>query len=158
MRFALFAPCLIACSTGTLLAQVGPAIVSVSPVVVRQNVEAGQSFVGHVHPIRRSVIGSAVDGRVVEFKVNAGDYVTAKQPLAQLLTKQLEIQIAGAEADLKLKTSELQELQNGARPEEKREANAKMAAAQAASNSPLLQPVLLEAPQPFTSFGIWVVW
>ncbi len=132
MRFALFAPCLIACSTGTLLAQVGPAIVSVSPVVVRQNVEAGQSFVGHVHPIRRSVIGSAVDGRVVEFKVNAGDYVTAKQPLAQLLTKQLEIQIAGAEADLKLKTSELQELQNGARPEEKREANAKMAAAQAA--------------------------
>ena len=61
---------------------------------MRQNVEAGQSFVGHVHPVRRSVIGSAVDGRVVEFLVNAGDYVTAKQPLAQLLTRQIDIQIA----------------------------------------------------------------
>ncbi|MGC3971297.1 MAG: HlyD family efflux transporter periplasmic adaptor subunit [Pirellulales bacterium] len=132
MRFAPATVLALACMCGTLQAQVGPAIVSVSPVVVRQNVEAGQSFVAHVHPIRRSVIGSAVDGRVVEFPVNAGDHVKAKQPLCQLLTKQLEIQIAAAEADLKLKQEELRELKNGARLEEKREANAKMAAAQAA--------------------------
>lgn len=126
---AFFAPL---CLSSTLLAQAGPAIVSVAPVVAQQNIEAGQSCVAHVHPIRRSVIGSAVDGRVVEFPINAGDRVTAKQKLCQLLSKQMEIQIAAAEADLKLKQEELRELQNGARLEEKREANAKMAAAQAA--------------------------
>ena len=112
-------------------AQPGPAIVSIAPVVERKNVEAGHMFVGTVHPIRRSVVGSAVDGRVTDFPVNAGDKVAAKQPLAQLLTKQLEIQIAAAEADLRLKQEELRELKNGARPEELKEAKAKTAVAQA---------------------------
>lgn len=109
-----------------------PANVAVSPVISRKNAEVGHSFVGSVHPVRRSVIGSSLDGRVTEFLVNAGDRVTARQPLAKLLSKQIEIQIAAAEAELKLKQEELRELKNGARPEEKREAAARAAAAQAA--------------------------
>jgi len=105
----------------------GPALVSVAPLTERQNVEAGHVFVATVKPWRRSVVGSAVDGRVVEFPVKAGDAVKAKQPLAQLLTAQMDIQIAGAKADLLLKQEELRELKNGARPEEIREAKAKTA-------------------------------
>jgi HlyD family secretion protein len=117
--------------TSAARAQFGPALVSVAPVTQAQNVEAGHVFVGSVHPLRRSVIGSAVDGRVIEFPLNAGDPVKAKQPLAQLLTAQMDIQIAAAQADLRLKLEELRELKNGARPEEIREAKAKAAAAQA---------------------------
>ena len=109
----------------------GTALVSVAPVALKQNIEAGHVFVGNVHPWRRSVIGSAVDGRVVEFLVNAGDSVKAKQPLAKLLTAQMDIQIAAAKADLKLKQEELNELKNGSRPEEIREAKAKTASAHA---------------------------
>lgn len=107
----------------------GPALVSVAPVTAQQNVEAGHVFVATVKPWRRSVVGSAVDGRVTDFPVNAGDAVKAKQPLAQLLTAQIEIQIASAKADLLLKQEELRELKNGARPEEIREAKAKTAVA-----------------------------
>jgi RND family efflux transporter MFP subunit len=107
----------------------GPALVSVAPVTEKLNVEAGHDFVATVKPWRRSVVGSAVDGRVTEFPVNAGDAVKAKQPLAQLLTAQIEIQIAAAKADLLLKQEELRELKNGARPEEVREAKAKTAVA-----------------------------
>jgi len=132
MRINALVACLSAFLCGIAAAQQPPAIVSVAQVVESKNVVAGHSFVGTVHPIRRSVVGSAVDGRVTEFPVNSGDVVKAKQPLAHLLTKQLEIQIAAAEADLKLKQEELRELKNGARLEEKREAAARMAAAQAA--------------------------
>src|SRR5688572_8700532 len=44
----------------------GPAIVAVSPVVERE-VTAGQTFVGTVMPLRKAVVGSAVDGRVMEY-------------------------------------------------------------------------------------------
>jgi HlyD family secretion protein len=128
-RFALLAAI---CCANTAAAQMGPANVSVAPVIQRENVEVGHSFVGTVHPVRRSIVGSSLDGRVTEFLVNAGDKVTAKQPLAKLLSRQIEIQIAAAEAELKLKQEELNELKNGSRPEEKREATARAGAAHAA--------------------------
>jgi len=53
-------------------AQFGPAPVSVAPVVERE-IAAGQTFVGTVRPVRRSTIGSAVDGRVIEVMVEEGD-------------------------------------------------------------------------------------
>jgi len=120
------------CCVGTAAAQKRESNVSVAPVISRENIEVGHSFVGTVHPVRRSVVGSSLDGRVVEFLVDAGDRVTARQPLAKLLSRQIEIQIAAAEAELKLKQEELRELKNGARPEEKRESNARAAAAHAA--------------------------
>jgi HlyD family secretion protein len=92
--------------------------------VVQSDVTSGHAFVGTVMPTRVAVIGSAVDGRVTHFYVNEGDRVKADQPLAQLLTNTLEIQLAGAKAELELRRQELAELENGTRPEEVNQAKA----------------------------------
>jgi RND family efflux transporter MFP subunit len=105
------------------------------PVVVQQVVQrevlAGQTFIGTVMPRRISKVGSAVEGRVMEFLVNEGDPVTAGQPMVKLRTVTLEIQLAGARAEHQLRRHELEELQNGSRPEEIEQARARMLAAQA---------------------------
>jgi RND family efflux transporter MFP subunit len=111
-------------------AQQGPALVSISEVIER-DVAAAQSFVGTVMPLRTSAIGSAVDGRVLEYPVNEGDRVTKGQPLAQLLTETLQIELAAAEAELELRRQELAELENGSRPEEIEQAKSRMLAAKA---------------------------
>jgi RND family efflux transporter MFP subunit len=94
----------------------------ISPVVVSEVVErelaSGQTLVGTVMPARRSVIGSAVDGRVVDYGIKRGDAVTAKQPLAKLRTDQLEISLRAAKAELATRQASLEELKNGAREEE----------------------------------------
>jgi RND family efflux transporter MFP subunit len=110
--------------------QPGPVPVSVAAVVARE-VHATRSFAGTVMPLRASVVGSAVDGRVEEFLVNEGDRVTKGQPLARLRTRLLEIQIAGAKAEHELRKHELAELKNGSRPEEIAQAQAKAAASKA---------------------------
>jgi RND family efflux transporter MFP subunit len=84
----------------------------------------GQTFVGTLTPRRRSVVGSAVDGRMIDFMVNEGDWVTKGQPLAQLLTGTVEIEIAGAKAELALREQELAEMKNGSLPEEIAQAEA----------------------------------
>ena len=114
--------------------------VVVTPVVQRE-VSAGQTFVGAVVPPRRSVIGSAVDGRVSELYVEAGDSVgppspdedgnVRGQPIAQLLTDTISIEIASARAEMLLRQHELAELEAGSRPEEIAQANARLGAAQA---------------------------
>lgn len=111
----------------------GPANVVVAPVIERE-VSSRQTFVANVKPRRVAVIGSAVDGRVDEYLVDAGQAVVAKQPLAQLLTNTINIELAGAEAELSLRKAELAELQNGSRPEEVDLAEATMRAGEAANN------------------------
>ncbi len=103
---------------------------TVSTVVERQ-VREGQTFVGTVTPVRRSSVGSAVDGRVAEFPINNGDFVRKGQPLAQLLTETIGHEVAAARSELKLREVELLELENGTRPEELRRAKAVMLADQA---------------------------
>ncbi|MCA9023498.1 MAG: efflux RND transporter periplasmic adaptor subunit, partial [Planctomycetaceae bacterium] len=115
-----------------LPAQRGPAPVAVAEIV-QKDVAAGQTFVGTVHPIKRSVIGSAVGGRVAEFPVNEGDYVKAKQPLAQLLTNTINLEVEAEKAELKLRQHELEEMENGSRPDEIKRAKALMMAARAES-------------------------
>jgi RND family efflux transporter MFP subunit len=112
-------------SLNTARAQFGPAPIAVSPVVQRQ-VAAGQTFVGSVMPLKKSVIGSAVDGRIVEFLVNEGDFVKKGDVLAQILTGTIEIELAEAKAELQLRAEELAELMNGSRTEEKQQAEAHM--------------------------------
>jgi RND family efflux transporter MFP subunit len=80
------------------------------------------------------VVGSAVDGRVVEFAVNEGDQVKQGQKLAQLLTGTIDIEVAAAEAQLALRTHELAELRAGTREEEKAQAQARAAAAAAVAD------------------------
>jgi RND family efflux transporter MFP subunit len=107
-----------------------PAAVAVAPVVERE-VTASQTFVGTVMPLRKAVVGSAVDGRVIEYPLNEGDRVQKGQVLAQLLTDTVQLELAAAEAELVLRQEQLAELKNGTRPEEIEQAKARMVAAQA---------------------------
>ncbi len=112
---------------------VGPANVSVSQAV-QQNTAAGQTFVGTVLPMRRSTVGSAVDGRVLDFLVNEGDYVEKNQPLCQIRTKTFDIQLLAAKAELASRQQKLNELKNGTRPEEIAQAKAHALGTQAMVN------------------------
>lgn len=105
-----------------------PALVVVAPVVERE-VASGQNSVGTVMPVRRAIIGSAVDGRVIEFPVEEGERVEAGQKLAQLLTETITLELASAEAELDLRKHQLAELVNGTRPEEVEQLRARMNAA-----------------------------
>ncbi|MGE0761405.1 MAG: hypothetical protein AB7O38_30610, partial [Pirellulaceae bacterium] len=97
-----------------------PAKVIVTPVIQRE-LAAGQSFVGQVIPARRSVVGSAVDGRVVHVYVNDGDTVElvqeegaerqVGQPIVQLLTETISIEVAAAKAALELRKHEMAEME-----------------------------------------------
>ncbi len=107
-----------------------PSTIVAAPVVER-SVEAQQTFVGTVISPRVATIGSAVSGRVIECPFEEGDRVEANQPLAQLLTDTIKLEIAGAEAELDLRKEQLAELENGSRPEEIAQAKARMAAAEA---------------------------
>ncbi len=111
-------------------AQQSPSPVAVSTVIGRE-LATGQTFVGTVMPLKRSSIGSAVDGRVIEFLVNDGDAVSKNQPLARLRTETLEIELAAANAELQLRQEELAELENGSTPEELAQSKSRMLAAKA---------------------------
>lgn len=110
------------------IAQRGPALVEVRPAEQRE-VAPIQATLGTIMPTRRAVIGSAVDGRVVEFLVRAGDRVEQDQPLASLLTATISLELEAAEAELDLRQEELAELQNGSLPEEIAQAKARLEAA-----------------------------
>ncbi len=105
-------------------------LVVVSPVVEKE-VTVGQTFVGTVMPSKHATIGSAVDGRVIDYPLNEGDRVAKDQPLAQLMTDTIKLEIQAAEAELELRRQALAELENGTRPEEIAQAKARMAAAEA---------------------------
>lgn len=109
-----------------------PASSVVVAKVVERSVAAGQSFVGTTTPIKKSMVGSAVDGRVAIYPINEGDFVRKDQPLAQLLTETISIEVSAAKSELKLREEELKELENGSRPAEIRQSKAAMLAAETA--------------------------
>ncbi len=98
-----------------------PARPPASPVkvtrVVEREIDSSRTVVGTIQPARRSVVGSAVDGRVVSFPVENGDRVAAGDTLAQLRTETLQWQLAAAKAEQRLRDEELAELINGTDPE-----------------------------------------
>ncbi len=99
----------------------------VTAQVIQREIVEGQAFVGTVQPTRTSEVGSAVDGRVIEFDANRGDRISKGQPLAKLLTKQLEIELAGANAELANRNALYDEQKRG-RSEEIEQAKARLAA------------------------------
>jgi len=111
-------------------AQEKPTSVQVERVIQRR-VSIEQTFVGTAMPPRRSIIGSAVDGRIVQMFVREGDAVQATQPLMQLRTGTLEIELASAQAELEFYNQKLAELNNGSRPEEIERSKALVAGAKA---------------------------
>jgi RND family efflux transporter MFP subunit len=102
-----------------------PAPVAVAPVIQRE-LAAGQTFVASVGPLKRAMIGSAVEGRMMELLVEEGQRVLAGQPLAQLLTTTIELELKVAEAELVFRQAELDELRSGPRLDELEQAKAKM--------------------------------
>lgn len=130
----LFVLCIANFAVGRLLLaqDIKPVVVA---TVIEADVRAGQRVVGTVKPLRTSRIGSALDGRVLQFLVDEGQMIRKGQTLAQLRTKTLEIEQAAATAELQLALSRLSELENGSRPEDIAEADAIMQAARAAAKN-----------------------
>jgi RND family efflux transporter MFP subunit len=108
--------------------QVAPVVVS--PIVQRE-VATGKTFVGTIVPFKKAIIGTAVDGRVIEILFDEGDRVQAGQPLARLLTDTINLELKAAQAELEYRQQQLAELENGTRPEDIDQAQAKMLAAKA---------------------------
>lgn len=109
------------------VAQSGPAVVETKTIVTAV-VAPTQATLGTIMPTRRAVIGSAVDGRVVEFLVREGDRVAADQKLASLLTQTIQLELEAAKQELELRQQELTELKNGSLPAEIAQAKARMEA------------------------------
>jgi RND family efflux transporter MFP subunit len=109
------------------------ASVVVAPVI-EESVAPTETFVATILPDKKAVIGTAVDGRVIEILVEEGDRVKANQPLAQLLTDTISLELAAAEAELDYRRQQLAELENGTRPAEIERAKALMLAAEAVLN------------------------
>lgn len=126
---------LLICSALPAAAQRGPATVEVAELQ-QATVALKQTFLGTVTPPRRSTVGSAVAGRVERMQVDVGQLVTLDEkglgkPLALLRTKTIQIEIAAAKAELRLRQREAEELENGSRPEEIQQAEARRDAAKA---------------------------
>lgn len=113
----------------TASAQQPEAKVAVARAVAK-TLPGSSTFVGTVHPLRKAVLGSAVDGRLVEI-VDDGTYVRKGDPIARLRTGTINIEIAGAEAELALRQNELAEMEAGSRKEEINMARARFESAQA---------------------------
>ncbi len=109
-----------------------PAPVIVAEVFER-TVQPQATYVAEILPNRRAVIGSAVDGRVETFQVDAGQPVQQGDTLATILSATIRIELAAAEAERDLRDAERKELENGSLPEEIALAKAQLAAAQAAA-------------------------
>lgn len=121
-----------------------PAAVVVASPVIEEERAASETFVGSVRPKRRSIVGCAVDGRVLEFFVDEGDLVTTQPrdntpsdkpqtiglPIAQLRTQTLEIEIAVAHAQRAIRDNELRQLKKSL-PEQLAQAKARRLSAEA---------------------------
>ena len=96
--------------------------------VAASRLPESKSFSGKLVPVRRSIVGSAVDGRVTFVFVEEGDTVSADgsaptaknlpqgaavigQPLVQLRTDHLDNEIKAAELELQMQKLALQELE-----------------------------------------------
>ena len=104
-----------------------PAVPVAAALVSTMKTASGQPFVVTVLPARTSDVGSAVDGRLTELPIVDGQHVAENEPIAQLLRGLLEIERAGATAELDRRRQVLGELQAGSRPEEIEQARAAVA-------------------------------
>jgi RND family efflux transporter MFP subunit len=130
VAFLVFSLSLAAvCQPGSALGQGGATVVTAE--VIQRAATSRKVFLANITPHRRATIGSAVDGRVLEYPIDAGQPVEAGETIAQLRTGTIAIDILAAEAELELREAELEELENGSRPEEIALAEAQLAAARA---------------------------
>jgi HlyD family secretion protein len=86
---------------------------------------------GRIEPAARVGLTFETPGRVAEVWVEEGDQVEAGEPLARLVTDQLELQAEQSEAALAAAESQLAQLRAGPRPKEIEQARANLRAAEA---------------------------
>ncbi|MBM4012395.1 MAG: efflux RND transporter periplasmic adaptor subunit [Planctomycetes bacterium] len=103
------------------------AVPVVAARVMTMEAASGQPFVGTVMAARTSDVGSAVDGRLMNLPIVEGQEVSENQPIAELLRGLLEIERAGAVAELDRRRQVLAELRSGSRAEEIEQARAAVA-------------------------------
>jgi multidrug efflux pump subunit AcrA (membrane-fusion protein) len=89
-----------------------------------------RTFVGTVQPIRRSLIGSAVPGRVEEYLIEEGQAVKAGQPIAHLRRGIIQAELNAAKGQLSVRQAELAEMEKSYQ-EEMEQAIARLTFAQA---------------------------
>jgi HlyD family secretion protein len=88
---------------------------------------------GRVEPISEEVdVAAEISGRLIEVAVDEGDAVRAGQLIARLEHRDHAARVQAADARVRMARAELLRLVNGARPEERREAKAALAQADAA--------------------------
>ncbi len=108
----------------------GPSPVRVVAAEEREVAEE-RTFVGSVVAARTTVVGSQVDGYVVEYLAREGRRMKQGEVLARLRTGTVDIQIVQAKAELDLRQQELAELEHGWRPKEIEQAQARLASIEA---------------------------
>lgn len=109
-------------------------------IVRRGTLTASVSASGSISPLREAQLAFGTNGTLTTLKVKAGDTVKAGQVLAALDTRELELQLVQAEANLMAAQARLEQLKNPS-PADVAAAQASVASAEAA----LLQ---LKVPNP----------
>ncbi|MBI4789302.1 MAG: efflux RND transporter periplasmic adaptor subunit [Chloroflexi bacterium] len=94
---------------------------------------------GRVTPVKSAALSFSMGGTVAQVPVALGDQVEAGKVLAQLDTKQLELQLAQADANLASAQAKLNQLKRGASAEDLAAAQQNLTSAEAAYNN-LLHP------------------
>jgi HlyD family secretion protein len=107
--------------------------------VERGSLASSISAVGSVRARTEALLSFDTAGRVSQVLVQAGDQVRQDQPLAQLDSADLELQLRSAEAALASAQAQLAQLESGPRSEEITAAQGQVGAAQAAVDQAIAQ-------------------
>ncbi len=102
-----------------------------STLVERGSMIVAVNATGSIKPEARVGLTFETPGRVAEVWVEEGDRVKSGEPLAQLFTDELELQIEQSESALAAAESQLAQLRAGPRPKEVEQAKANLRAAEA---------------------------
>jgi len=111
LQLAAIAILAAACMPAVRVAAQGPPAPVSAARIILDTPKVQRAFVGTVLPLRTTIIGSAVDGRVLEFPLRPGDIVEAGGAVTQLKTDTIEREIAIAKSETSLRAAELSEMQ-----------------------------------------------
>src|SRR6266852_4902304 len=131
----LAAGALLALSTANLLRSRGRAVAASEPKV--RSLRSTQIVAaGRVEAISEEIrVSSEISGRLKSVRVEEGDRVQRGQVLAEIENDDYRARVAGGEAELAQREAELRRTVNGARGQERREAEASLQAAKAVLNN-----------------------
>jgi HlyD family secretion protein len=105
------------------------AIAAAPPNAARYAIAAGP---GLVEPVSEEIkVSAQIGGNLAQVLVDEGDRVTAGQVIAILDNVDFQARVKSAEAELSLRAAELRRVLNGARAQERQEAAASLAEAEA---------------------------